>query len=1093
MTRAPQIGAAGRAGAFAPVAYLVAVLTATAVMLGVAQEGRAQFDTMPDPGYYIAVKEFYGGQYRDAERVFRRLTRTGVQANQARWIDSICYQAMLGEVLYQQGRNAEALAAFDQACLLLLSYPDFMRSVQFSDPRPEPNPTRAIAPWGNSSRRAQLGNYPQAMPIAVGSLTGARDAMQRGGTFLQPQFWRINATEVVRATALAIRRRNELLGPLGKHDRISKELAATLSRSNLSLPNHWSQAWTQLLSGVAKAGVGDPDEAKARLERSIVVGSGYDHPLTGVALLELGKLAMAAGDHKSAAQLLFDASVAGYAYDDLDVVTESLRLGWMNFLAGGGAVSGLYGPLVPAATWAQANRLWHVAATLRLAQAENLLRTSQAPAAATIIEDVGRRMGNMRDARLGLQQLFLQALMQISRGQVEPASNSLNRALAGQRLAALKNFQIMRATELYDARELTARVAPEVFQPLLADPWPADWTQRLFDTLAVASTQHGPAYDRWFLAAMDRKDVPQAIEVAERAKRARFLETLPLGGRLLALRGVLEAPQAELGNDGAIEKQQLLTNFPAYGPLAVAAAKLGEQIRSGSLQQEPGAAGQKLTAALDAWAKNVAAREDLLLAMALAPLPARQLFPPLRTTEELQESLTNGQALVIFHSAGNNLFGFLLTRQAEHSWRVGEVEPLRTELAEWLRSMGNYSSSRAMGSDELAGDGWRALGARLWTGLFADSRLDLARTTDLVIVPDSWLWYLPFEALVPPQEKPAKGATAGDPPLLVERLPIHFGPTAALAVGDRRPFRPVLHTGIVANDLAAAEKKAGNDASGSSLAELEDITPGPVRLVPPLAQAGHLFAPLFEQLVILDDIALNRNDVLGWSPLPRSRGQGADSLAAWMGLPYEGPERVVITGLPTAAETSLKVARRGDSAAAAPGTEIFQSVCGLMASGARTVLLSRWRTGGQMNRQLVREFVQELEQAPADEAWQRSLLLAWETPLDATQEPRLKRLAEGNEPPGANHPFFWAGYLLVDTGTVSHAPTDENVEVNQNVDVPDRNSNREVARQAATAEAAAGLPPRSAAARKANEGTQEESAQPEVTPSQGTGESRGEN
>jgi hypothetical protein len=88
-----------------------------------------------------------------------------------------------------------------------------------------------------------------------------------------------------------------------------------------------------------------------------------------------------------------------------------------------------------------------------------------------------------------------------------------------------------------------------------------------------------------------------------------------------------------------------------------------------------------------------------------------------------------------------------------------------------------------------------------------------------------------------------------------------------------------------------------------------------------------------------------------------------------------------------------------------------------MASGARTVLVSRWRTGGQMNLQLVREFVQELQQSPADMAWQRAVMLAWETPLDAAQEPRLKRLAEGTEPPGADHPFFWAGYLLVDTGT----------------------------------------------------------------------------
>jgi hypothetical protein len=45
------------------------------------------------------------------------------------------------------------------------------------------------------------------------------------------------------------------------------------------------------------------------------------------------------------------------------------------------------------------------------------------------------------------------------------------------------------------------------------------------------------------------------------------------------------------------------------------------------------------------------------------------------------------------------------------------------------------------------------------------------------------------------------------------------------------------------------------------------------------------------------------------------------------------------------------------------------------------------------------------------------VMIAQETPLDPSQEPRLKKLEEGVEPPGAEHPFFWAGYLLVDTGT----------------------------------------------------------------------------
>ena len=110
--------------------------------------------------------------------------------------------------------------------------------------------------------------------------------------------------------------------------------------------------------------------------------------------------------------------------------------------------------------------------------------------------------------------------------------------------------------------------------------------------------------------------------------------------------------------------------------------------------------------------------------------------------------------------------------------------------------------------------------------------------------------------------------------MLVERVPMHYAPTASLAVGDRRAFRPTRHTGIVANELAAAEAK-GQGAEGLSLTPLEDAVKGPVRLVPPLAQPGYLFAPLLDQLVVLDDVEVNRNDPYGWSPLPKSRGKNA--------------------------------------------------------------------------------------------------------------------------------------------------------------------------------------------------------------------------
>jgi hypothetical protein len=993
-------------------------VTAIAIVLAMAatRSVPAQFrDEIPRAAYYTAVAEFYDGQYRDAERAFRRLTRAGVQSAQARWIDSVCYHAMLGEVLYHQGRNAESLGQFDQACLLLLSYPEFLTQVQFDQLRPDNNQGRRQPTWGASERRFVLGDFSRSMQVLVGDFGAAQRAAQQGGTFLQPQIWRVNVAEIVRTSALAIRRRNEILGPLGKHDRISKELSTALSRRGLVPLNHWSQAWVELLDGLAQAGVGSEGEARTHLDRAIIVGGQFDHPLTGSALLAQGRLAMAAGDHRTAGRLLAEASFSGFYFDDLDVVTESLRLGWINHLASG--AGGAYPPLEAAAAWAEANRLEHIAITLRLAQAENLVRLGRSPQATAIVEEADRRIGRMRGGRPEIDLLYVQALVNLARGRTEPGSAALERAMAGQANASLRNFQIARAGELYDARELSPRVAVDLYATLLGDPPPGDWAVRLLDTLAVLKTPHHDAFDRWFLAALERKDVPLALEIAERSKRARFLATLPLGGRLLALRALVEAPASELPTAAALERQQLLANSPDYRELSAAAAQLYQQLRNGPIVARDGVDGKVLNDQLAAWQRNADAREQLLLSMALSPLPTTLLFPPLRTTAELQQALAPGEALVIFHIAGQNLFGFVVTQNAQHAWQVSDQRRLERTLGDVLRSLGNFNRNREMASDELADKDWRTVAAELYELIFAGARLDVAATTKLVIVPDGWLWYVPFEALVVPGVDP--------PTVLADRVPMHYGPTAALAVGDARPFRRPRHTGIVATAL---RNDSDNAAGAAALQALEDAVIGPVRLAPPLALPGYLLCPLVDELIVLDDIEMDRDDPYNWSPLPRGRGRAADSLAAWMGLPYEGPERVVLTGFPTAAESGLKATRRGAGGATAAGGEVFHAVCGLMASGARTLLVTRWRTGGQMNLQLVRELVQELPHASAADAWQRSVLLARETPLDPAAEPRLGKLDAGVEPPRADHPFFWAGYLLIDTGTRSES--DQNDEQN---------------------------------------------------------------
>jgi hypothetical protein len=179
---------------------------------------------------------------------------------------------------------------------------------------------------------------------------------------------------------------------------------------------------------------------------------------------------------------------------------------------------------------------------------------------------------------------------------------------------------------------------------------------------------------------------------------------------------------------------------------------------------------------------------------------------------------------------------------------------------------------------------------------------------------------------------------------------------------------------------------------------------------------------MFDRLIVLDDLNLAGAGPYGWSPVPLDAGKLGGRLDDWLPLPWGGPDEVILPGYHTAAENSLKGIDRLTA-----GNEVFLSICGLMSSGSRTLLLSRWRTGGQTGFDLVREFAQELPRTSPAKAWQRSVFLAAGSRVDPAAEPRVRNSVTEN-PPKANHPFFWASYLLVDPGTVAQKAEPEPAE-----------------------------------------------------------------
>jgi len=176
----------------------------------------------------------------------------------------------------------------------------------------------------------------------------------------------------------------------------------------------------------------------------------------------------------------------------------------------------------------------------------------------------------------------------------------------------------------------------------------------------------------------------------------------------------------------------------------------------------------------------------------------------------------------------------------------------------------------------------------------------------------------------------------------------------------------------------------------------------------PLPASASTFASQIQQLVVLDDIPnVPNRPPLGWSPFT---ARNRTPVASWLSLPWGGPRLVVLPAFRTSAESSF----RGPGIQ--NGDDLFMSAMLFHASGARSILISRWSTGGRVSYDLVEQFLVQLAERPAAQAWRQAILEVGSNPITLEEEPRVRRDANMEEVPIANHPFFWGAFMLIDRG-----------------------------------------------------------------------------
>lgn len=976
----------------------------------------------PPAGYFLIFPAFYDGQYVATQQALVPMSQGAIKNPAAGgfWIDSICYETMHGECDYHMGRHALAMKHYENALRLAINFNSWMLRVQFPlVVTPAPPQQLRFAPWYVTQRQTVVGNYPPTMNIMQGNINN-NQAIVQGGVVSPPVLMPLYAQEIVRCTCLAIRRWRELLGPACPHSQVTRDLVQALS-ARPTLPNHWSEAWIDTELGLAYAAAGKVEQARKTLSNAELASGAFDHAFTGTVLLQLGMLDFEAGDYKSAQRHFLESSWAAANFLDYGVIEEALRYGALTHFLDNNQQP--YAPLAAATTWAAAQGMGHLNASLLLSAADNLSQLNQPAAAATSLTMAAGVCArtNMLLGKIGARMNHLNALVAYQSGHSDAGDTALAAAMTFQSGGSLWMFHIGLVDLLWTTNDITDRVAVDLYSKVLRDPTPTDWLTDPLESLSVLSVPHSGVYEHWFEAALLRKlkEHELALQIADMARRHRFLTTLDEGGRLLNLRWLLEAPEKALDQSSLLQRQAILARYPAYNEKSQQARKLRADLQKLPLLPDDEMVAEQQEQMLTALATLSGEQELILRRISVAREPANLVFPPLRPFKQVQESLSEGQTLLVFFTTNRYIYTFLVSKDKYNYTEIKLPKLFQKNVVSMLQKWGNFEQNKEMKLDELVSEAWKAPAQQIMNTLVKSSKADFTKTlNELIIVPDGQFWYIPFEALP---------VTEGNHTVpLINKVRIRYAPTVGLAVGETRRRRPGGNLAVALGRLYPRDDPALIDR------EFEDIAgalPVAEAIRGKLPAHGAIYGSLFDRLIVLNEV-VPATTAYDWSPLQIDNRSSGGTLAQWLSLPFGGPDQVLLPGFRTAAERAMTKSSKD-----ANGNDLFLSICGLMASGTRTVLISRWRTGGQTSVDLVREFAQELPHTTASDAWQRSVQLVTNSQIHPMGEPRIK-LTTQQEPPKADHPFFWAGYLLADTGALPMTDDEEEAAENVLIAVP---------------------------------------------------------
>ena len=963
-------------------------------------EVQGQGQQLPHRGYYTGFAPLYEGDFKAALRRFNSEFRSAFRVGDARYLDSVCILTMIGECHYRVGDHETALQRYNDALTLYLGLESQRWQANIRLPSIIQTDTSAIqkarVTWGNSLRNAKISNVPDTISVLRKQLANGL-ALEGGALFDPSELRQVNVAEVLRCTALAIHRRRQISGEIGRYDPLALRLVQNLNKAGAGNGTLMG-AFNGVVYGMALSAVGKDVSAASMLNRSLQLRGGLDHPLTSLALAELAHLSILQEKPADALQLGLEATYSGAYFQQPDVIEEGFGLATQAHLMTEGSV---LPALRPALVWAGRERTQMLEASLSVLIAECFSEASDAPASAQALNQAGKLMTNRNNISQTLLTPKLHYLTAVNRflgGDSRGGRTSLKVALEGLATKSPALFRLQLADRLAINQTVTEKQADQIYTKLLQDPSALLWKTEPMDAIAFLLTPHVESMERWFEILINRRQIDRAIEVADQVRRHRFYADLPLGGRLLSLRWVLQGDSQFLKPDALRQRQSLLTRYSGYRDLLNQSTVLENNLDRLPLQPDPDSADDKTQRQTMRELAEIYSRQEALIAgMALRREPAEMAFPPLGNASDIQGFVLPGQMVfsVLETQAGYHIFFF--DDQRGRYLGLVDAQALKKGVGSVLAEMGvaaNYADPHL-----LASDTWKDAIREFQENLFEDIPLDdLAKAKELIVIPDGLLWYVPFEAFLV--------GDVGDERPLIEKTKVRYCPTLFLAFANPFSNGEIKLTGVVTGSMYPKTDSTFADQAFADSLEKEidakDLSTSSSQEVPSEQLAGRI-----EQLVVLNKVS-TKDGAFGLQPMRADGGSKKSkdqaTLLDWMSLPLKSPDHVVMLGLNSIG---------GAGGLSRPdGSEMFFTATSIMAAGGRTAVLSRWNSGGHTQANFAAQYARYAAAMPVTTALQSAVKEIGSSKIDLAKEPRLK--TDPNPPAvKGDAPFFWASPIMV--------------------------------------------------------------------------------